>query len=242
LQGGDRNFAQILLGSEAVCDESVADFAGDFGHVRPHAGKEHLWLPVWVGSWVEEGSHDRVGVELTPKGQLFARVPGVPDGPHGQHKLAHPCGRRTPRHRESLFDVRLDLASEAKVETAFGEQLQVVGRVRQSHWATSKGHCNRRAKFDRVGVLGSDREWQERVMACFRHPHAVESGGLLGFGSGGDLGEFGRDGTINAHPPTVPKERFGHPTRPGSHPKAIATSSRVCFMCDGGSGAWGFGR
>ena len=202
LQGRQGDFAEVALGRESVADEPVADLTGHFRHQLTDTGEEDLRHaePSQLGSLRrEERGHQRMRVEVAAEGQRRAVLPRVPDGPDGQDHLPHAGRRVAPLHAEPLGDVRFDLTAETEHETTLGERLQVPAGVGQRHRVAGERHRDRRAELDRLGVLGTDQQREERVVRRLRGPHAAVPGGFGLLGLSACLVQIESDATIDLH-------------------------------------------
>jgi len=127
------------------------------------------------GAGVEEGAHQPVLVELAPKVQSGAVLPGVPDGSQGQDELAQSRGRRVPSHAEAALDVGFHLGAQAQDEPALGHLGQVPGDVGGAHRVAGKGHGDGRAQLDPLGVLGRQGQGQKRIVLRLAGPQTVKT-------------------------------------------------------------------
>jgi len=152
-----------------------------------------------------------VGVEVAAESQLRAAVPTVPDGLHGTHELAHPCGRLRPLHREALGDVRSDLSAEPHDEAAVAVALQVVANLGEDHGVTGEGHGDRCTQLEALGVLGGDDVRQKGVMTRLGGPgtgialvlEALRRRTYGGESAGQGSGIRGAEPAVDLHAPTV---------------------------------------
>ena len=173
LDRGHGHFLHVALGREAVDDDAVGDLARDLRHHLADRGEEHLGRAVRIRRRREERRHQRVAVELAFEFEGRLVVPRRPDRLQREDVLAHAAGRVRPRHREALLDVRLDLRPEAEDEPAVRRLLQVVGGVGEHHRRAREGDRDAGGELDALGVLGRDRERQERVVAGLRREQPV---------------------------------------------------------------------
>jgi hypothetical protein len=140
-----------------------------------------------------------VAVELAAEGERRAVQPGVPDRPDGEDHLAHSRRGTAPLHREALGDVRLDLAAESEDEPAARHRLQVPADVGEQHRVAGERDRDRRADLDLLGVLGSEHQWQERVVIRLRGPHAGVPGCFEALRSSGGVAQTERQPGIDLH-------------------------------------------
>src|SRR5271166_1792566 len=113
--------------------QSICYFSSDRGHLRTHSSDEYRRGSENVAARAEGGWHQRVLIKVAAKVQRPFVVPAVPDRVHRGDELTHPIRWTAPRHTEPAFDVRLDLGTQPKHESARAERLQVVGHRRHAH-------------------------------------------------------------------------------------------------------------
>ena len=167
---GSRVRARHVLeaGDRAFCSLSWAEqLAGPRTSTTPRPGSPPLVRPL-----VERGDH--AGVEdLALEAKWRPVGPGVPDRPDPRHQFADAGRRIGPGHRETLGDVRGDLAAEAEDESTTGQRLQVPADVRESHRRAGDAYRVGRPQGDRAGVLGGGGKGRERVVLGLEREAAV---------------------------------------------------------------------
>jgi hypothetical protein len=79
LEGGHGDLAQVGLGGEGVAQHPVGHLARHLCHQLAHGGQEDPGPAGGVRARIEEGRHERVGVEVASEVELLAGVPRLPD-------------------------------------------------------------------------------------------------------------------------------------------------------------------
>ena len=101
LEGRNGDFTNVALGGEAVHDDAIAGFTGDFGHEVADSCNENLWHaePRKVRCVrCEERGHQCVLIKIATEVEFRSVLPGVPDCTDSVDHLAHASRRGTPFH------------------------------------------------------------------------------------------------------------------------------------------------
>ncbi len=197
--GRHRHLPEVALGSKAVDQDAVGDLSGHPRHVLTHRGQEHFGHAMLVRARIEERRHQRVGVEITPKVELGAVLPAVPDRPHGGDELPHSRRRVRPRHRVPLLDVRLDLRAQPEQKTASGVGVQVACDGGHDHRVAAKSHRDTGSQLQPSGVLDGDGQGEERVVPGFCGPDRVVPVLLGLLGLAGYRAQVVADSSVDTH-------------------------------------------
>ena len=101
LEGRNGDFTDVALGGEAVHDDAITGFTGDFGHEVADSCNENLWHaePSKIRCVrCEERGHQCVLIKIATEIEFRSVLPGVPDGADGVDHFAHASRWGTPFH------------------------------------------------------------------------------------------------------------------------------------------------
>ena len=154
-------------------DEPVGHLARDLDHAGPEAADVHRGATERVGPGIERRDHQRVPVEVALERERLARLPRRADRVERPHDLVHAARRLRPGRAEAVHDVRAHLRAQPEQEAATGDELQVVAEVGEVHRVARERDRDRGAELHRGGVLGGDRERDERIVLGLEGEDAV---------------------------------------------------------------------
>ena len=152
--------------------DAVAHLAGHRAHHRVDGSQQHRDVGVVDRSGVEQRDHQVEPVVVVVDGQRHPVLPGPPDGPHGEHVVAHPRCRRSPRHAVATLDVALHLRAQTECEPTAATAAASTTPSAPSTSGCGEGDRHRRAETERGRGSGRrrrtrrrDRPWSPRTPA-----------------------------------------------------------------------------
>src|SRR5438067_2553936 len=130
-------------------------------------------------SAVEHRIHQGELVEATFVCRLLAGLEGMPNGSQATNVIGEARYRLVVRHRVAPLDVSAHLGTEPEIEPSGARLLHVPRGLSHRHGAARERHRDVGAELQALGSLRSERDRQERVMACFERPGSIESHALV---------------------------------------------------------------
>ena len=178
--------------------QTVGHLGGRAGQPRAQRAEVDRRRPERVGAGVERRGHQGVPVELAAEVQPLTGLPGGEDRPQRADEFTHAGHRMVEGRPVALLDLGADLGAQPQGEPAPGEQLVVVGLVRQLNRVARERDRDVGHQVQ-AGHPGSQRERREHVVRSLEGEYPGRAGRLEGLG---------------------PLDRVSRPEQGGVHPHA----------------------